>query len=205
MKLKLWMAISVIGILSTGWSQAARLSLVGAVTQANLKYTGTVVDTKAKMGYGGGVLAEFPLGKMVGLELGGIYAQRITEITTLKTEVTWIETPVVLRWWISPFISLNVGGYAAFGMGDIKQTAATGGSVTGTFNELGIKKMDYGAVGGLGFNFPLGNSVGLQIDGRYLMGLADLNKLDAATGVTKITYNEMQALVGLRFGANKGR
>ncbi len=182
--------------LTLGAEAGPRFSIVGAGDYSKGTETHFSGTMAAKLGYGGGALVEFRLGAKAGLEVGALYLQRKMDNTVSGTATTItftaIEAPVILRFWLNPMISLGAGGYYAQGYDKIKDS--TGGAAT--YPDYSLLLGDYGVVGVLGFNFKLGNSVALLIDGRYTLGLADTSSITGAA----FKYTDMQGLVGLRFG-----
>lgn len=186
----------------SSFSHAAHLALVGDAdfSSYNANVSGSTVTTTRKMGYGGGALLEFRFGKSAGLEIGALYLQRKsgTDLGSLTFSV--VEVPLILRYWISQKFSIGVGPYAAYGLGSVAMTDPSGASAgTESYSTASVKNLDYGVAGVVGFNFPIGGSTALVLEGRYTQGLA--NVFDG-TGFS-ITFSEVQALVGLRFGSTK--
>lgn len=183
-------------ILSQSALAGPRFSIVGAGTYTKPVTSGWNATYKEKIGFGGGLQAEFRLGSKVGLELGALYLQRKTDETfsglTNTTTMPYIVAPLLFRLWLNPTISLGAGGYYAKGYGKIKS-----GSTTVSYTTFGIKSQDYGVMGALGFNIKLSGSTALLIDGRYALGLANAS---LGGGTTSFKNAEIDGLIGLRFG-----
>jgi hypothetical protein len=175
----------------------AQFSVMGEVNLS--KYTvsalGQSESTDAKVGYGGGLGVEFPVGKAIGLEIDALYQMRkIGESGSSDTlTFTYLNFPVGLRFHFGKNFSLIAGGYYASAMGKIKDQDGN----EGEYAANGLKTSDYGAFGGLGVNF--GAKTQFFFDARYYMGLA--NQLtDDFGGVASFKWSGFQGLVGLRFG-----
>lgn len=192
-------ALVLVGVLFLGAPAAqagTRFSVFGDGTFSKVKTTG-VADPSTLMGFGGGAQVEFGFGPVAGLEIGGVYLSRKMGTSAASTTFTYIQIPVQVRYWIGKYFGLGVGGYYAIPIGDIKNSDGT----TATYAASGFKKSDFGLIGSVGFNIPLSASAALFAEGRYALGLAD----QLATSVPGITvkWNDIQALVGFRFGMGK--
>lgn len=185
-------------LLSASAFAKPRFSIVGAGLYGKPTTSGIANTYKEKLGFGGGLLMELKLGAKGGLELGALYLQRWYDDTvsgaTNTITATYIQAPLLLRFWLNPTISLGAGGYFASGYGKLKR-----GSESLTFSDYGIKPQDYGVIGALGFSFRLGGSTALLIDGRYTLGLANMAN---ASGLSFKTTS-IDGLIGLRFGGGK--
>ncbi len=177
-----------------------KFSVFGVGTDSNLKdgtLSATQTDT-AVLSYGGGAQLEFPLGPRLGLEIGGVYLPRTFKFAdssiplSFNITLNYVQIPVQFRIWLSRIMNIGLGGYYAVG------TGTSVGGVSGNFSDFNYKTSDYGVLGSVGFNFPLGSSVGLLVEGRYALGLADIQSTPNPAGTTK--WSDIQGIVGLRFG-----
>ena len=214
---KILVLMAITAILGSSAFAGPRVSLVGVGHYGTLKATNLVdasanlIEGKAKLGMGGGLLFEFPLGRTVGLELGGLYYQKKFDVkgadaagvSTLDVTFKYntIQVPLLLKFWLSRGVVLGLGGYAASGTGKVKTTDnLTGEAAESTFAEAGQYNLDYGLLGNVAFAIPLSGKASLLIDGRYMLGMANQYIRDPGevTGTLKTT--DIQGLVGLRFG-----
>ncbi len=166
----------------------------------------------SQLGLGGGLEFSFPFGGNLSFDFGGLYVPRKyqTDVTSGATKgasivstQTALQVPVLLRWWLGRMFSIGVGGYYDKYVGDIKQstTLAPGLKATTsalTYLDASQSTSDYGATAAIGFDFPLGVSSGLVIDGRYNLGLGN-----QVTTSSTVKFSDVQVLVGLRFGSNE--
>jgi outer membrane protein W len=173
-------------------------SLVGDAIYSKPYGTGVSADTKAKIGYGGGLLAEFRLSPRVGMELGGLYLMRNFHSNGALLTSTVVQAPLLFRYWFGRVVSMGLGGYYSTAIGDNVKSKVDGTTTDVAYSSLGFKKTDYGAVGSLGFSFRLSNSAAFLIDARYTYGLADID-----TNTEKDRYQDAHLLIGLRFGGMK--
>ncbi|MBI3535367.1 MAG: PorT family protein [Deltaproteobacteria bacterium] len=151
-----------------------------------------VSGAKAKLNFGGGATMEFGLGPKIGLELGAFYLQNKYEATSavLTKNVT---APLLLRIWFIPTISVGVGGYFSYGLGKV-----TVASTDFDYSAASLSQTDFGLMGALGFNFKVGPTVALVLEGRYAYGLKDID-----TSATTSKSTNIIGMVGLRFGGTK--
>ena len=177
-----------------------RIYGVGNYSQFKAEVDGTAsrFSTNRKLGFGGGIGVEAMLGKMVSLEAGGAFIQRKSEIAGTTTTFNFIEVPVLFRLWFGNIVNVGLGGYVGMGIGDISQSAG-GVSGTTTYALAGLKTLDYGALGSVGFDIPMGSSAGIFVEGRYAYGLANASDVAGVTG----KFNDMRAVAGFRFGGSK--
>jgi hypothetical protein len=196
-------------------AQAASISLVGDVDSSNISLGNPGSSTTSpKLGYGGGFLIDSMMTPGVGFEIGALYITRKTELdgfsvnggaaSNLDVKTTAIQVPVLLRFHLLPMISIGLGGYWAYGIGNVNSTDTSGNSLaSGSYSTELIKQSDFGLLGSVGLRLPLGTGgVKLLIDGRYAYGLTDFNN---GAYTTTAKYRDVQGLVGLSFPLHGGR
>jgi len=209
---------------------ALRLSVVGAGTFSKLKNdpetassNGTdfkTVSGDSSLGLGGGALFGMWLSHSFELETGLLYISRIigskttavisgTDVTiNYKTTTRGWQVPLLLRYHFGSYLSLGGGGYYTMGSGKVKSemtTEALGISTTTsqeeTYEDADFKKKDMGVLASVALRIPLNPATAFLVDGRYLMGLNDVNAdPNDTTPAVKQKYQDIQALVGLQFG-----
>lgn len=176
------------------------------------KPTGTVggndLVASNSLGYGGGLLLEYPLNDEFKLELDGLYQIRNVETTNpfiatfaTTTRSQSIQVPLLLRFRAFKLFNLGFGGYFQQGIGNlrVKNEDAYGGTVASsssnaTYEERGLKKREFGLVGALGMVFKAGGSR-LLTEVRYVRGLSNL----ATDPANTFKSTDIQFLVGLKF------
>lgn len=144
-----------------------------------------------------------------GVVLGSPYTIDTTLNSSLQSFA--VEIPVVLRIRLGRYLSLGGGVYYGYGLGHLRVTSSTSTTVyysdrtyAGTttdeqimsFEKQQLHRSDYGWVGVLGFSIPLGKSIALILDGRYLHGIKNLSTAPDTT----LRWRGIEALVGFRFG-----
>lgn len=171
--------VSCLLFLFAGSAHAVQLSVAGELNYS--KYFGGGALAQPKLGHGAGVFLDFR-SFAVGFQLGAVYMKRITarDGGGLNT-FPFVQLPLALRLWIGRKVVLSGGGYWAQGMG--------------SFPSIGVRSYDYGAFGGVTFNFPIAILTAMFFDFRYLHGLADISSIKGDT-----TWRDVQCLVGFKFG-----
>lgn len=147
----------------------------------------TDLDSR-ELGIAAGLGVEFPVGNHLGLEIDGIYLKRkLGSSDDLSASFSYIQVPVLLRFWFSPSLSIGAGGYYAFGRGDNFESDVA-------FNTI-VNDTDYGLVGVVGLSFPMAKNFSVMAEGRYSHGLKDILTVGEDAG----NWNDIQFLAGLRF------
>jgi hypothetical protein len=162
-------------------------------TLSGVSLTNISASSNAKWGFGGGALLDAMFDPAVGLEFGALYITRKIETTTTftalgvnassggTTAAHYVQIPILLRLAFSPYFSIGAGGYFAEGTGSLSGSA----------------KSDYGLIGSVGIHLPLGGSVAFLVDGRYNLGLKNVD--NSGLGETQ-KFRDVQVLAGLTFG-----
>ncbi len=197
--------IVLLGLIGIGGSaQAASLGVLGGVGLSKFSEN-TSTKYKAKLGFGGGAYVGVMLHPMFEIDFGALYMQRKFQYDatngTVVNKFNSLQFPVIARLNFMNMLSIGAGGYYAMAMGDIGVEATpTGGgtttSTTMTYANSGYAKSDYGLVGSVALYFPVGPMTRFILDGRYLLGLKDVNKNPAVTD----KWRDLQVLAGLAFG-----
>ncbi|RZA03489.1 MAG: hypothetical protein EOP11_16050 [Proteobacteria bacterium] len=168
-------------LLSGAAAQAqTNLSLVADGNFAQNVAGGGANSGDRALGIGGGLLLESRSSPNFGVEVGGLYHARKFSAGNYTTNA--IQVPLLLRFYLSNYISLGLGGFFEYGVGD-------------AYNGSDVNKTNYGAMGSLGIYIPVGATTKFVIDGRYGYGLKDISD-----GPFDIKTRDIQILAGLRFG-----
>jgi hypothetical protein len=125
----------------------------------------------------------------LGSEMQGYPASVNTTDDFRETQI-----PVLLRFNFDPWLSLGVGGYVAFGQGNVS-TAANGGTIKQSFDSAGFTSNDAGLTVSLKAKLHFNNDLSLVIDTRYEHGL----KNRALTAGDDFSTRSIQVLAGLGY------
>lgn len=147
---------------------------------------GTATTNSPGLGFLGGLVHEFPLGKSrFGLEIGLFAARQVFSLTssgtTAVSEINVASIPILLRvWFLKDRVSLGVGGY---------------GNTLFFTTSSGAQTIDAGLTGSLKIGlFHLGKRM-IYLDLRAQYGL-----LDRSTSATEaLRILDTQALLGFGF------
>jgi hypothetical protein len=164
-----------------------------------------------KLGVGAGAQFEVHLitknGVTLGLEAGANVVRRQFYFSDPAVPIHYqlsspaVQVPVQLKSWLLSFLSVGFGAYYTMGVGDLlvrdSSNEASVQNGTRTYASQGLKKSDFGIIGGIGLNLPLG-LLSILAEARITMGLTDLNSPSISGLTTK--SQSFQALVGVRFG-----
>lgn len=206
----LFLGITFSPIVELSSAQAAIFASVFGLGTLSSQIDGTAQATLSNtpiVNWGGGGQLELRLGNYFGLEGGLVYLPRKMSMTDSSVPVsadrvyTYIQAPLQARFWLKNF-TVGVGIYAALGFGLVTDTAQSI-VLSSTYAELNTKGYDYGLIGSLGYNLPLGSWLSLMVEGRYSYGLCDINTPPSAAGTTK--WRDIQAFVGFRIGSTSTR
>lgn len=190
-------------LLATSPAHAARLSFVGIVNSSEPNEPGTTYT--GVPAYGAGVLLEFRMLPMIGIEFGALstarkfdYKGTVPNNFSTTVEGKMYEFPVLLRAHLGSLLSLGFGGYYARAIGDAGFSSTINGikiSTSQSYASLRQSTSDYGVVTSAALYLRLIPLVRFVIDGRYTIGVKDN---DLGPGTRK--YNDMQLLAGLQIG-----
>jgi hypothetical protein len=152
---------------------------------------------QSKLGYAGGIGVSF--GSRFGVEFDLMYLQKGVKFKGVYTEdpdsvdfdvsmnFNMISVPVLLRFNVlsQPAVYFLGGGEVAYildGKTDYTYTMSTGEKETGSekIEKDNLNEIDYGVVFGGGFGMNFGR-MQLFVEGRYHLGLANLEKTPAGT------------------------
>jgi hypothetical protein len=156
------------------------LGVVGTGTYGLPTATGTTTAS-GRLGYGGGLTVEFPFGSTVGLEIDGFYVSQEYNLGGTNTRVNTIMPAASLVLHMGRIFSINLGGFYSF-----------------AFSPPANLANDYGVLGGLSLDIPMGATTAFTIGGRFNYSLADID-----TGGGTINAHDVQALIGLKFGGGR--
>lgn len=187
---------------SHGYSQS--VGLKGGVNFSNL-YISDVDDENMKIGFNAGVYHRNMFTDNLGMQTELFFTQKGSEVTNstllgnsyqYRFVLNYLELPVMLNGQIGGF-NLHVGLYFGFLL-SAKTKEVDDDGTPDDINALDrddFNTIDYGATGGLSFDFE-GGMIGL----RYSYGFQEIGKGQAATDATPDSKNStLQLYLGLEF------
>jgi hypothetical protein len=192
-------------------AQDVLLGVKGGINSANVSVSDSDEDTSAKTGLVAGVFAEFGISDMFAIRPEALYSSKgfkATEGTSeLQLELNYFEIPVLL---VAQFGTSSVRPILFAGpVLSFESKCGISGSDEGTtvdvdcdqFPGEGIetKSTDFGAAFGAGLEADVG-SVVLMFDGRYTLGLTNLDSSSSDGSSAKNRVWSFMAGLGFKIG-----
>ncbi|MFM8268889.1 MAG: outer membrane beta-barrel protein [Pseudomonadota bacterium] len=150
------------------------LNLLGGFSSTNHEQTG-LGGVESQMGLSFGFGLEFPVLPNVAVEIDILNAQKNFEFTSslggLKESyyLTYLETPVLIKWLLSKNFNFKVGPYlSGLMISGVKESGGVSSPVKSEF------KNDYGVTFGAWFGFQTKKNLLIGLDLRYDLGMADI-------------------------------
>lgn len=166
-KMILMAAIMLSSVSAFAQNEVGQLTLQpkAGINFANLTGDGT----KGKVGFVGGLEAEYGVAKNFSLSLGAMYSMegaRLDEVAGMKHKynLSYLNVPVLAQYYIVPGLAIKAGAQFGFRMSAKDKLSSDAGSV-----EVNIKD----DVKGFNFAIPVGISYeykNVVLDGRYIFG-----------------------------------
>lgn len=138
------------------------------------------IDSNRKLGWGGGVLFDSPLGENLSLGLGALYIERKFQIgtgsTRLERKVPTVFVPLEAKLWFANMLSVGGGVFGAVKVGDVTDTAVLGGGTLQSTSAADHETIEYGLTASANLLLPVSERTGLTVGARYLRGLKNGSK-----------------------------
>jgi hypothetical protein len=156
-----------------------------------------------KFGLGFGANLEVDIAPMWSLEAGLFHVNRkyaaeniaLGGLLSPTVSSRYLMIPLLLRWGLLETFTIGAGGYYASALGDLSLSQGSI-SVDIPYSNLSLSKSDFGLVGSARLKLPLAPTLSILADGRYLLGLSDVNEISSQS----FKWRDMQFLLGLAFG-----
>lgn len=192
-------ALMLLIVPSTVAAQGISYGVKGGINFASLSFDPSEdINTGTRIGIAAGGFVALPLGSRLTIQPEGLFSQKGEKAdldgVVAKLELDYIEVPVLLKYAITQGASRSFhvfGGPSMAFKVRSRATASFGGTTVET-GEENIKDTDFGVVFGAGMDFGK-----WSVDGRYTMGLADINNDESDD--TKIRTRTISVLAGIRF------
>lgn len=161
--------------------QSARAGIKGGLNVTNL-YIDEVDDENARYGFHVGVYGQFLASEAFALQPELLYSTKGNRFVSdglidqeTKFNLNYIDLPVLAVFKLGPSVELHAGGYVSY---LLSSSISTDGDLGSDYDELdrdNFNSVDYGLVGGIGFNVGA-----IQIGARYNYGLNKIANSDTA-------------------------
>jgi hypothetical protein len=162
-------------------------------------------------GYGGGLVAIFPMSSVFDLEIRALYVNLPMNGTvtgtssgfavsgTVVSTEAFFQFPVFINLMLGKYFGLHAGPYFDLATGTTTATATltVGGIPASSTSSAPNTGNDYGVAGGLEVRAELSSSVNLFISGDYFYGLTNLNASSSTSGASNSRI--IQGVAGFLF------
>ena len=168
----------------------------GGLNVSNL-YTGDVDDRDARYGFNVGIFGQPASSDVAALQLELNYSTKGTMVMSsfgtidqeTKFRMNYLDLPVLAVFKLGKAVELHAGAYAAY---LLSANIDSDGDLGDTFDEVdkdNFNSFDYGVAAGIGFNLG-----GIQIGGRYNLGLNEIARSSAAKNIFGSAKNQFGQL-----------
>jgi len=180
----LWLALSWLGLFCLHARADLDVKFLGVGSSSKPVFSGTSTATasQANLAYSWALLFDLPIVRRVKLDFGMASLPRSYD----STVVSAYHLPVVVHYRLTPAFALGLGGYY-----DMEATSSAQ-----SFSSLGLHNWGYGAIASAVLDLPLMPGIGFVVDGRYQVGLRDLDP--SGTAVTR--FYDWVGYAGFRLG-----
>ncbi len=197
---KISLIVVLISITGIAYSQGFGVGLKGGLNFPTFDALGVqdginVSDTKNSSGYHIGAFARIRVAK-IGIQPEVLYSFQqiefdqidVTQTFNVEQKLSYLTVPVMLKWFMIAGINLQVGPQFGFALSGKRTDDILGATTTTDFKDE-INSTDISLALGAGIDLPFG----LDIHGRYVLGLTDVN--DQA-GVSTEKNSQIQISIG---------
>jgi hypothetical protein len=138
------------------------------------------IDSNRKLGWGGGLLFDSPLGEGLSLGLGALYIERKFQIGTgsvrLERKVPTLFVPLEAKFWFMNVFTVGAGVFGAVKVGNVTDTTVVGSGGLQSTSASDHETVEYGLTASADFLLPIAERTGLIFGARYLRGLKNGSK-----------------------------
>lgn len=159
---------------TTAFSQSLDL---GVKAGANFASISDVTGLKNKTGFQAGIFAGIGFTEKVGIQADLLYSQQGGEFKGGDFDLTYVNLPIVLKYYLIQGLNLQAGPQFGFIVDD-KITRVLGN----VSEKIKTKDFDLSGVVGAGYDFPFG----VRLDARYNFGLTDVTSEEGFKGKNNV-------------------
>lgn len=202
-----------VGALGTAPLAGQTLGVRGGVSIATWGGSDAPDEASSRTALNVGANVTFPVAPNLGIQVGGVYAQKGATFTETDPDVgtveatakfDYIEVPVLLRIAVPTAGTISphfvVGGAVAFEAGCEVEGSAAGITVTFDCSDFGLdtKSIDFGGVAGAGLSVGTAGPLSITLDVLYNLGLSSF--VDDSTEDVDVKNRAFSILAGVSFG-----
>src|SRR5690606_7624763 len=159
---KLIVAVITIFIGTTAFSQEIDLGIKAGANFSNIT---DASGLSSKTGFQAGIFAGIKFSDKVGIQADLLYSQQGAEFDAGKFDLSYVNVPVVLKYYLVQGLNIQAGPQFGFIVDD-KISLDIFGDIADA------EKADVSGIVGAGYDFPFG----IRLDARYNFGLTDVSK-----------------------------
>ena len=160
---------------TTAFSQSLDL---GIKAGANFASISDVAGLKNKTGFQAGIFAGIGFTEKVAIQADLMYSQQGGEFDGGEFDLTYVNVPVVLKYYLVQGLNIQAGPQFGF-MVDDKISLNVFGDIN---RKAKAKDFDLSGVVGAGYDFPFG----VRLDARYNFGLTDVSSTEGFKGKNNV-------------------
>ncbi|MEK6475971.1 porin family protein [Catalinimonas sp. 4WD22] len=185
----------------------SRIGVKGGLNASNF-YREQVGDQNARIGFHVGLFTEIAVSESFSIQPELVLSTKGNRATygtsdgvldlvgaegEVKTNLTYIDIPVLAKVTLGEVVNLHVGPYASYLIGASSSTEGDLASGSEELNRDNFKTWDYGLAAGLGIDLAA-----VTIGARYNLGLVNIAKTTAAEGIFDNSKNSvLQAYIAI--------
>lgn len=173
-----------------------KFGMKGGVNLSNL-YVQEVGDDNMKLGGNAGFYAKLPITRGLSIQPEVSYSMKGAQINynnilfgsgKYRYNLDYVETPILAVFNVARNFNLHVGPYAGFLVSAKVKNVDERGNVNGVteLNKSNFNTVDYGAVGGVGFDIE-----NVTLGARYTYGMKEIGKEGRANDLTNGAKNSV--------------
>ncbi len=156
-------AFIVLFIGTHAFSQELDLGIKAGMNFANI--SDVDIDLTGRTGFQAGIFAGIKFSDKLGVQADLLYSQQGAEFDEGKFDLSYVNVPVVLKYYLVQGLNIQAGPQFGFIVDD-KISLDIFGDIADA------EKADVSGIVGAGYDFPFG----IRLDARYNFGLTDVSK-----------------------------
>lgn len=172
---KIIVAVITLFIGTTAFSQSIDLGIKAGMNFANITDASGLSN---KTGFQAGIFGGIKFTDKVGIQADMLYSQQGAEFDGGEFDLSYINVPIVLKYYLIQGLNLQAGPQFGFVVDD-KITFDVFGDVR---RKAKAEDFDLSGVVGAGYDFPMG----IRFDARYNFGLTDVSKVEGVKGKNSV-------------------
>jgi hypothetical protein len=141
----------------------------------------TITDASGlsnKTGFQAGIFGGFKFTEKLGIQADMLYSQQGAEFDAGEFDLSYINVPIVLKYYVAQGFNLQAGPQFGFVVDDEISFDVLNDIAT----QVDAESFDLSGVVGLGYDFPFG----LRFDARYNFGLTEVASEEGAEGKNSV-------------------